>query len=270
MRVLRAGPLSMTVELGELTVTMLSDGETGMPLTHLRGPDGEALAEAALSGADVVDGRLRLPVRAFLVQGPEGSLLIDAGAGDAWHAVLGRLPEALAEAGVSANAVTAVALTHTHVDHLGGLVGADGGLAVPNALRVFVPTEELSDFRAEPRMIPVLPLLVPLEQGDSPLRGVTAINAPGHSAGHMAFLVEGRLLIWGDIVHHAAVQFARPEVTWAYDADAEVARASRLALMAQAAEAGWIVAGAHLPVPGIGHITRDGAGYAFHPAGSPP
>jgi hypothetical protein len=54
-------------------------------------------------------------------------------------------------------------------------------------------------------------------------------------------------------------------VTWAHDDDPAAARASRLALMEQAVEAGWIVAGAHLPHPGIGRIERDGAGYAFFP-----
>jgi glyoxylase-like metal-dependent hydrolase (beta-lactamase superfamily II) len=244
---------------------MLLDGETAMPAAHLRGTDGAPLAD--LAGADLVDGKLRLPVRAFLVRGPEGSLLIDTGAGDAWHPTLGRLGEAMLAAGVSPREVTAVALTHTHVDHIGGLVAADREPAFPNARRVFVPTEELSAFRAEARMIPVLPRLMPMEQGDGPMRGVTAINAPGHSPGHMAFLVEGRMLIWGDLVHHAAVQFARPEVTWAFDDDPGLARASRLALMEQAVEAGWIVAGAHLPGPGIGHIDRDGRGYAFAPAG---
>jgi glyoxylase-like metal-dependent hydrolase (beta-lactamase superfamily II) len=263
MRLGRETELSVEVELGELSVTMLLDGETAMPVTHLRGPDGEALSD--LGGADLVEGKLRLPVRGFLVQGPEGALMIDAGAGDAWHASLGRLDEAMVAAGISPQAVTAVALTHTHVDHLGGLVTRERELAFPNARRLFVATEELTVFRAEPRMIPVLSRLMPLEQGDGPMRGVTAINAPGHSPGHMAFLVEGRLLIWGDLVHHAAVQFARPEVTWAYDDDPEQARASRLALMEQAVEAGWIVAGAHLPHPGIGRIERDGTGYAFFP-----
>ena len=263
MRPGRETSLSVEVELGELSVTMLSDGETVVPVAHLRGTDGASLAD--LAGADLVEGKLRLPVRAFLARGPEGCLLIDAGAGDAWHPSLGRVKAAMLAAGVSPPAVTAVALTHTHVDHLGGLVTRDGELAFPNARRLFVATEELSAFRAEPRMIPVLPRLMPLEEGDGPMRGVTAVGAPGHSPGHMAFLVEGRLLIWGDLVHHAAVQFAHPEVTWAFDYDEDQARASRHALMEQAALAGWIVAGAHLPWPGIGRIERDGAGYAFHP-----
>jgi glyoxylase-like metal-dependent hydrolase (beta-lactamase superfamily II) len=205
-----------------------------------------------------------LPVRAFLVRGDAGCLLIDAGAGRAWHKGLGRLPAALAEAGSGPQEVDVVALTHTHVDHLSGLVDGDGGLAFPNAARVLVATEELMAFRAEPRMIPVLPRLVPLEQGDGPLPGVVAVNAPGHSPGHMAFLVEGRLLIWGDLVHHP-VQFARPEVTWRFDEDESLARSTRAALLSRVVAEGWLVAGAHLPHPGIGRVERAGGAYAFHP-----
>ncbi len=265
MRIVRQGPLSLTVELDELTVTMLSDGETSIPPTHLRGPDGQALPVVELRQADLSDGKLRLPVRAFLVQGPAGCLLIDSGAAQEWHPTLGRLAAAMNDAGVGSAAVSVIALTHTHVDHVSGLVDTDRGLAFPNAARVLVATEELSAFRSIARMIPVLPRVIPLEQGDGPMRGVTAINAPGHSPGHMAFLVEGRLLIWGDLVHHAAVQFPRPDVTWAFDDAPGQARASRLALMEQAVEAGWLVAGAHLPNHGIGHISRAGSGYAFHP-----
>jgi len=153
-----------------------------------------------------------------------------------------------------------VALTHTDIDHLSGLVDKDAGLMFPNADRVYVATEELMAFREEPRMIPVLPRLMPLEQGDGPLPGVVAVNAPGHSPGHMAFLVEGRLMIWGDLVHHP-LQFQRPDVAWKYDENPEEARATRAALLESVVEEGWIVAGSHLPDPGIGRIERDGAAY---------
>jgi glyoxylase-like metal-dependent hydrolase (beta-lactamase superfamily II) len=261
MRVVRETALSMTVELGDLAVTMLLDGETTMGADCLRQDDA---AYTGYGAGDLVEGRLPLPVRAFLVQGPAGCLLIDAGAGNAWHTGLGRLPQALAEAGSGPQEVTAIALTHTHIDHVSGLVDGDGGLAFPNANRVFVATEELMAFRAVPRMIPVLPRLLALEQGDGPMPGVVAVNAPGHSPGHMAFLVEGRLLIWGDLVHHP-LQFARPEVTWTYDENPEEARTTRTSLMDRVVREGWIVAGSHLPANGIGSIDRDGATYRFHP-----
>ncbi len=264
MRIVRAGRRSVEVELGALRVVMLLDGDTTMPLDCLIGPDGAALPAADLEGADLREGALHLPVRAFLVRGPGECLLIDTGAGRAWHKGLGQLGAAMAEAGTGAQEVTQIALTHTHVDHVSGLIGENGGLAFPNARRVFVATEETLAFRAMPRMGGAVMRLMPLEQGDGPVFGVTAINAPGHSPGHMAFLVEGRLLIWGDLIHNA-LQFARPEVGWKYDDEPALARASRLALMGQAVEAGWLVAGAHLPGPGIGRIARAGAGFTFHP-----
>jgi glyoxylase-like metal-dependent hydrolase (beta-lactamase superfamily II) len=262
MRVVRETRLSLTVELDELSVTMLLDGETVMGPDCLRGADGAALTDYA--PGDLVGGQLPLPVRAFLVRGAAGSLLIDTGAGRAWHKGLGQLGAALAEAGTGPQEVDVVALTHTHIDHLSGLVDEDGGLAFPNAHRVLVATEELMAFRAEPRMIPVMPRLVPLEQGDGPLPGVVAVNAPGHSPGHMAFLVEGRLLIWGDLVHHS-LQFARPDVTWKFDEAPAEARATRVALFKRVLAEGWLVAGSHLAHPGIGRLERDGDAFAFHP-----
>jgi len=168
MRLGRETWLSVEVELGEPTVTMLSDGATVMPVTDLCGEGGVPLED--LAGAELVAGKLRLPVRAFPVRRREGCLLIDAGAGDAWHPTLGRLYEAMLAAGVRPLEVTAVALTRTDVDHLGGLVTAGHEAALPNAARIFVATEELTAFRAIPRMLPVLPTVIPLEQGDGPIR----------------------------------------------------------------------------------------------------
>jgi glyoxylase-like metal-dependent hydrolase (beta-lactamase superfamily II) len=264
MQVRRIGALSAEVVVGDLTVIALSDGQTTMPATHLHGPDGQPLPAAALSGADLVDGKLRLQVMAFAVCGPDGCVLIDTGAADAWHPSLGHLPAALAEAGLSAADIATVALSHTHVDHVSGLVAADGTLAFPNA-KVFVPEAEMPLFRAIPRMAPVLSRAVMMQPGEGLMPGVMALAAPGHEVGHMVFLVGGRLLIWGDVVHHPAVQFADPAVTWAFDTDPDMARTTRLSLMARAASEDWPVAGAHLGFPGIGRISVAGRGYAFDP-----
>lgn len=235
MRILRETTRTLMVELGALTVTALADGGGD------RGASGPF---------------------AFLVRGPQGCLLIDAGAGPGAG---GRLAAALGEAGSGPGEVTAVALTHTDPDQTGGLVEADGGPAFPLARRLFVATEELDAFRARPALLPVLARVTPLEQGDGPMPGVTAVNAPGHSPGHMAFLVEGRMLVWGDLVRDAAdIACDGPLSGW--DADAGLALRTRAALVDQAAEAGWIIGGARLPGKGVGWIDTGAGGPVFRPA----
>ena len=266
MRLVRKGQRFAEVELGDLTVIALSDGFALMNADCARGPDGAPLPEDAMNGT-LVDGKIRLEVHAFLVRGPEGTVLIDAGAGAAWRETTGSLTLAMVEAGVSPDEVDQIALTHTHVDHIGGLVRADGMRSFPQTRRILVPTEELAMFRADLRMGLLASHVLPLEQGDGVMPGVVAINAPGHEAGHMAFLIDGRLLIWGDLVHLPGIQFSRPEVTWAFDADPDQARATRRALFERVVADGLAVAGAHLPYPAIGHLLHAGAAYAFDPVG---
>jgi hypothetical protein len=50
-----------------------------------------------------------------------------------------------------------------------------------------------------------------------------------------------------------------------FDADQERARASRLRIMALAADNMYTIAGAHLDSPGVGRITRPGTGFRFDP-----
>jgi glyoxylase-like metal-dependent hydrolase (beta-lactamase superfamily II) len=73
------------------------------------------------------------------------------------------------------------------------------------------------------------------------------------------------VLFCGDLIHVPAAQFSRLELTWAYDDDEAVARATRIRLLRDAANAQTWLAGAHLGRPGIGRVVEEGQGYAFIP-----
>jgi glyoxylase-like metal-dependent hydrolase (beta-lactamase superfamily II) len=72
-------------------------------------------------------------------------------------------------------------------------------------------------------------------------------------------------VIWGDIVHSHAVQFARPEVAIEFDVDKKQAVATRKKIFARAAKEKLLIAGMHLPFPGIGHVRAEPKGYAWVP-----
>lgn len=92
--------------------------------------------------------------------------------------------------------------------------------------------------------------------------------SPGHTPGHSFFRVESQgksLTFIGDIVHVQAVQFPKPEITITYDVDNDAAHRQRLTQFQRLAQVGAVVAGTHLPFPGIGQIRSDGQGFAFLP-----
>jgi glyoxylase-like metal-dependent hydrolase (beta-lactamase superfamily II) len=105
--------------------------------------------------------------------------------------------------------------------------------------------------------------------GDTELvPGIRAMATPGHTAGHTLYVVESKgqkLLLWGDLMHVAAAQFADPAVTIHFDTDSRLAAMQRKKVFGDAAEHGLWVAGAHLPFPGIGQLRAAGTGYTYQP-----
>ena len=83
-----------------------------------------------------------------------------------------------------------------------------------------------------------------------------------------AYAIESKgqkLVLWGDLMHVASVQFGQPQITIAFDSDSKAAAVQRKKAYADAAKGGFLVAGAHLPFPGIGHLRAEGKGYAWVP-----
>jgi len=249
-------------------VTSLRDGYVDMPIRRLRQPGDRTFGDNLPSQVPLFDGALRLSVNAFAIDDGDEITLIDTGASNAWHPTMGYLPEALREAKIAINRVRTVAFTHTHLDHIHGLVLADGSDGFPQLSRLFVPRAELGMFREVARLDRFHDRAQPFDPGQRLSAHIDTIATPGHEVGHTCFRVisEGEtLLIWGDIVHVPSLQFDHPEIAWEFDADQEQARKSRLQILAMATGNACYVAGAHLDSPGVGRVSRTETAFRFEP-----
>lgn len=266
--------------VGRFEVTALLDG------THPFPSDKVAIGATA----DEVTGALKaafLPLRyegminAFLVNMDGRLVLIDAGAGNLYGTEGGGLKKAITAAGYTPDDVDDVFITHLHEDHAGGLV-LDGKPLFANAM-IHVARKEAAFWLNSRNQSSVDDLLKPFfpavqkvvapyqkvghlavfDEEVALLPGLTPIAAPGHTPGHTVYLLQDggqSLLFWGDTVHIAPVQFPHPEVGIRYDWNVPMAVASRQKLLNRAVRGRWLVAGAHISFPGIGHIRANGAG----------
>jgi glyoxylase-like metal-dependent hydrolase (beta-lactamase superfamily II) len=98
--------------------------------------------------------------------------------------------------------------------------------------------------------------------------GVTSLPLPGHTVGHNGFrLASGdhQVIVFGDAVNSAAVQFAHPGAGLIFDTDPALAAETRARFFDMLATDRTLVAGTHMPFPGLGHVARSGGAYAWVP-----
>jgi glyoxylase-like metal-dependent hydrolase (beta-lactamase superfamily II) len=134
-------------------------------------------------------------VNMYLYTDGEHTIAIDTGvAGDT-------LGEGLAQLGIAPDDVTHVFLTHSDVDHAGGLG------TFPNA-HVYLGREEAQMIKGATRRFPfsynadITRPYTLLDDGEVVTVGsieVKAIATPGHTPGHTAYLVNGDTLFVGDL-----------------------------------------------------------------------
>lgn len=266
MKKLDSGTNFSRYALGAMTVIALRDGYVDMPVSRLRRPGNIPFGPDLPKEVRLIEGKLRLSVNAFLIVDQGEYILIDTGAANSWEPTMGSLLQGLAEAGIKRSDIETVALTHTHEDHSHGLVAADGDDAFPDLKRLLVPAPEVPMFDRIERVGRFKNLRLPVGNGFKVSAGVTAIQAHGHEIGHTAYEVSSAgetLLIWGDVIHVQSVQFAKPELTWEYDADQNTARSTRQRMLNRAVEPNVFVAGAHLDFPGVGKVTRNSDSFVY-------
>jgi glyoxylase-like metal-dependent hydrolase (beta-lactamase superfamily II) len=275
------------LKVGSVEVTVLNDGSAALPTKYF---SGDAEGAAKLLDAAFVANKEMAPTtfNQWLINTGDKLILVDTGYANGAGPMAGKLPKALAAAGVNPADIDAVVITHVHPDHCNGLLTAGKQIAFPNAT-VHINGDEFAWWLEGDVKIPEgKPFFKDLFEGGRAAfkpyvdgkrvqtfkdgaelaPGVTAVTAPGHTVGHTMVRVangDSQLLIWTDIVHSTALQFPEPERGIAFDLEPPKAIATRKKVMDMASTDRLLIAGTHIGFPGVGHVAKAGSGYAFVP-----
>ena len=273
--------------LGDFEVTAISDGTVKLPMKDLLTNTTPARVDAALKRAAIAYP-VETSVNAYLINTGSKLVLIDTGAAGLFGPTLGNLLTNLKASGYQPEQIDEIYITHMHADHVGGLMSG-GAIAFPNAtLRIdkadtdfwlseakmnAAPADSKGFFQGA--MASVNPYvaagkLKTFEGGVELVPGIRSQATHGHTAGHSVYIVESKgekLVLWGDLMHVAAVQFDNPAVTIKFDSDTKDAAKERKKAYADAAKGGYIVGVSHISFPGLGRVRANagGKGYTWIP-----
>ena len=280
-------PAYYRIQLGQFEITALQDGFTEHDTKVLQNTS-ETDLHHLLSRMFVANPTMQTSVNVFLINTGTHLVLVDTGAAKMARPTLGYVLQNMKDAGYDPTQVDTILITHMHSDHIGGLNDAGGQPLFPKAT-VWVSQAE-SDFWLSQKVADAAPADIQpnfkkardsaapylasgqwktFKEGSVVVPGIQAVKAYGHTPGHTAYEVESKgqkLLIWGDVVHAYSVQFAKPGVSIEFDTNPKQAIATRKSIMKKMAASKTLVAGMHLPFPGIGHVRAEGKGsYAWVP-----
>jgi glyoxylase-like metal-dependent hydrolase (beta-lactamase superfamily II) len=238
-------------------------------------------AAAALDApaSDVARDEVMLRIQVFLLEIGGRLVLVDAGVGDnkerpnrpSWHR---RSTDFLARLAVPPEDISLVLFTHLHADHVGWATRLEGDHWVPSFPRArhVVAEAEYAHWAAQ-RYAPVMDSIEPLREaglldlvppGHAPMPGLRFRPLPGHTPAQAGVLIEAArepVLLSADVLHHA-LQLAAPEIVSAFCAAPEQARATRAALLEEAAD-GLRLITAHAREQPVWRVVRSGNAYAL-------
>jgi glyoxylase-like metal-dependent hydrolase (beta-lactamase superfamily II) len=237
----------------------------------------------AFNAAYMPEGVFRNPYCPSVVKAGGKTIVIDTGNGigalAATKGELGHHRANLQAAGIDVKSVDIVLISHFHGDHIGGLKNPDGTPAFPNA-EIKVPAVEQAywtdegnvaktpnsnkgNFANVKKVFEGLKT-TPYDAGKEVVPGITAIATPGHTPGHISFVVSSgskRVLVQGDVALAPEVFVKHPDYQIVFDVQGDVAVATRKKVYDMALAEKLPIIGYHFPFGSLNYVEKAGSGY---------
>jgi glyoxylase-like metal-dependent hydrolase (beta-lactamase superfamily II) len=268
-------------EIGDINATVIHDGTFVFPSAVFATNAPAAEIDDFLAGYNLPTASLVLPNTNLLLDTGRERILIDTGLGPyafpGNERTSGKLLATLDALGIDRDSISTVFLTHAHPDHIGALTDTEGTPTFRNARHLLHHSDWDFWTGAPPAADPFTSFmfqvaethLTPLNDRIERFRGeievapgIRTVEAPGHTPGHTALLIESRgerLLSMGDNAGHHKLSFERPDWTPGVDVDPLQAIATKERLLDLVATERIKVFGDHHPFPGLGYVARDAA-----------
>lgn len=202
------------------------------------------------------------------------TVLVDSGQGGGPNP--GYLLDSMRIAGIEPAAITLAVITHTHGDHVLGLLTDDTMPAFPNATYV-ISKDEMAFWqdRIDNGVLDHRPIVAMMaekglrliDRDEQIIPGMTAIPIPGHTPGQIALLIESAnetLMHMADLLH-SPMQFAHPEWSPRFDTDTHLSVPSRRTALGRAADENTLALFYHLTFPGLGRVKRANGSFSWEP-----
>ena len=266
------------ISIGDSDIFVLEDGGTEFDNEVFPAVDPDRI-DSILSdnGASAIETSFN----AFLVRQGDANVLVDCGAADVFGDAAGHIHDVLKDIGVTASDISHLVLTHLHPDHIAGAIDGDGNVVFGDA-EVFIPENEhaywvddsnfanAEGMAADWRGVALSVLdaykdRTTLVAANADLAGgVTLVDMPGHTPGHVGFRVDSgsdSFINICDALHAQVLQFADPTICAAFDVDPEGAIQTRKKVLDMIAADRLPFSGGHILGAGIHHLERSGSGY---------